>query len=318
MMKRSLMLGMSIGLVLTSCSTLVNFAKPQQKTINIDLICDARPDSRYSDLSRGIEILVSSDITNDQILDLSQITPKKIKAIGKSTTYEFSPTIKEFVSQSLGTYLRSAGFAIGRDRENDYRLKVRVTEFKLVESDSQRGTVILNYDLISPDNKTILQQTARGRYTSSADLSYSELINRAYSRALSEMDLDGIASALKVNKRADQEPNKQVNGDGNSALEHTIIRWYIVSSPAGADVSWRVVSSTPDVKNTNSNYVGTTPYETTESFDIRGLNWENSGNVQIEVTCERAGYIPQKRRFNLRQAIEQKEISAKFNLVKDE
>ncbi|MDE6742110.1 MAG: hypothetical protein K2J58_07245, partial [Muribaculaceae bacterium] len=99
---------------------------------------------------------------------------------------------------------------------------------------------------------------------------------------------------------------------------HTVIRWYIQSSPQGADVSWRVVSSTPDVANTNSNFVGTTPYESTESFDIRGLTYNNSGNVQIEVSCEKPGYLTQRKRFNLRQAIDQKEISAKFNLVKDE
>jgi len=36
------------------------------------------------------------------------------------------------------------------------------------------------------------------------------------------------------------------------------------------------------------------------------------------VTCEKAGYVTQKKRFNLRQAIEQKEISTKFNLVMEE
>lgn len=59
------------------------------------------------------------------------------------------------------------------------------------------------------------------------------------------------------------------------------------------------------------------PYESTESFDIKGLTYNNSGNVQIEVTCERPGYLPQKKRFNLRQVIDQKEISAQFNLVKE-
>lgn len=119
-------------------------------------------------------------------------------------------------------------------------------------------------------------------------------------------------------RRPDLERNSRVVGDGNTALEHTIIRWYIISSPMGADVSWRVISSTPDVKNTNASYVGTTPYETTEAFDIRGLRYQNSGDVQIEITCEKLGYLPQRRRFNVRQAIDQKEISAKFNLVREE
>ncbi|MDE5998545.1 MAG: hypothetical protein K2H04_00475, partial [Bacteroidaceae bacterium] len=105
---------------------------------------------------------------------------------------------------------------------------------------------------------------------------------------------------------------------GDTALEHTVIRWYITSAPQGADVSWRVVSSTPDVSNTNSCFVGSTPYETTESFDIKGMTYNNSGNIQIEVSCEKPGYITQRKRFNLRQAIDQKEISAKFNLIKDE
>lgn len=46
-----------------------------------------------------------------------------------------------------------------------------------------------------------------------------------------------------------------------------------------------------------------------------GLTYNNSGNVQIEITCEKPGYITQKKRFNVRQAIDQKEVSTKFNLV---
>ena len=143
-------------------------------------------------------------------------------------------------------------------------------------------------------------------------------LNTAYARALEDIDWDRIAFFLKRASSPALEKNKQVAGDGNTALESTVIRWYIDSAPKGADVSTRVVSSTPEVKNTNQNYVGTTPYETTETFDIKGLTFNNSGDVQIEVTCEKPGYITQKKRFNLRQAIEQKEISTKFNLVKEE
>ncbi len=111
---------------------------------------------------------------------------------------------------------------------------------------------------------------------------------------------------------------KPVEGTGNTALESTIIRWYVVSAPAGADVQWRVVSSTPDVKNTNQSFLGSTPYESTGSFDIMGLTYNNSGNVQIEISCEKIGYITQRKRFNIRQAIDQKEISTKFNLIKED
>ncbi len=140
----------------------------------------------------------------------------------------------------------------------------------------------------------------------------------AYTRALEDIDWDRIAFFLKKSDSPSLEKNKKVSGNGDTALESTIIRRYLDSTSKGADVSMRIVSSTPDVKNTNQNYVGTTPYESTEAFDIKGLTFNNSGDVQIEVTCEKSGYITQKKRFNLRQAIEQKEISTKFNLIKEE
>ena len=134
--------------------------------------------------------------------------------------------------------------------------------------------------------------------------------------------ISNMASTISKTKETETsnaaKANKKVVGDGSTSLEQTVIRWYIDSYPKGADVFTRVISSTPDVKNSNQNYVGTTPYETTEAFDIKGLTLNNAGDVQIEVTCEKPGYISQKKRFNVLQAIDQKEISTKFNLVKDE
>lgn len=106
---------------------------------------------------------------------------------------------------------------------------------------------------------------------------------------------------------------------GQSALERTIIRWYFDSAPKGARVFWRVVSSVPaEVKNTNELYLGTTPYEDTRSFNILGLTYENSRDVQIEVKLRRQGYMEQTKHFNVRQAIDQQEISSFFDLVKEE
>jgi len=112
--------------------------------------------------------------------------------------------------------------------------------------------------------------------------------------------------------------NEQVSRDnpGGTTLERTIIRWYFDSEPRGARVFWRVVSSVPDqVKNTNELYLGTTPYEETRSFNILGLTYENSRDVQIEIKLVRPGYIDQIKRFNVRQAIDQQEISSFFDLV---
>ena len=114
------------------------------------------------------------------------------------------------------------------------------------------------------------------------------------------------------------EAGNRVSRDaaGKTALERTIIRWAFESDPQGARVFWRVISSVPDeVKNTNETYLGTTPFEETRSFNILGLTYENSRDVQIEVKVKRKGYIDQTKRFNVRQAIDQQEISSFYDLI---
>ena len=104
---------------------------------------------------------------------------------------------------------------------------------------------------------------------------------------------------------------------GNTTLEKTIIRWAFDSDPQGARVYWRVISSIPEqVKNTNETYLMTTPYEETRAFNILGLTYENSRDVTIEVKVTKQGYYPQVKRFNVRQAIDQQEVSSFFDLVK--
>ncbi|MDE7070072.1 MAG: PEGA domain-containing protein [Alistipes sp.] len=109
------------------------------------------------------------------------------------------------------------------------------------------------------------------------------------------------------------------NNPGATALEQTIIRWAIDSDPQGARVFYRVISSIPAVvKNTNETYLMTTPYEETRSFNILGLTYENSRDVQIEIKVSKNGYETQVKRFNVRQAIDQQEISSFFILVPKE
>lgn len=115
------------------------------------------------------------------------------------------------------------------------------------------------------------------------------------------------------------QADKMVTRDnpGMTALEQTIIRWYFDSEPRGCRLFWRVVSNIPQVvKNTNEQYLGTTPFEETRSFNILGLTYENSRNVQIEIKVVKDGYMDQVKRYNVRQAIDQQEISSFFDLVK--
>lgn len=118
-------------------------------------------------------------------------------------------------------------------------------------------------------------------------------------------------------KLAKNNPEVKVQSLGNTELEQMIVRWDIQSRPQGADVFWRVVSKTPDVKSTNNKYLMTTPYEATKAIDIKGLTYQNSSNVRVILRCEKEGYMPQEKEYDVRMIIDQEEISAFFRLVKE-
>ena len=61
-----------------------------------------------------------------------------------------------------------------------------------------------------------------------------------------------------------------------------------------------------------------TPFEETRSFNIPGLTYENSRDVQIEIKVRKPGFHDQVKRFNVRQAIDQQEISSFFEMVSED
>lgn len=150
-----------------------------------------------------------------------------------------------------------------------------------------------------------------------------------------EKDPEAVARAQQAQaKRAEeqrkyrQDPtipqgqaNARVSRDnaGATSMEQSIIRWYFDSDPRGARVFYRVISNNPaEVKNTNETYLTNTPYEETKGFSIPGLTYENSRNVTIEIKISKKGYEDQVKRYNVRQALDQQEISGFFELVPKE
>jgi len=96
----------------------------------------------------------------------------------------------------------------------------------------------------------------------------------------------------------------------------TILRWFFDSDPRGARIFYRVISNCPnEVKNTNESYMTTTPLEETKALNIPGLTYENAANVVIEIKVTKRGFEEQVKRYNLRQALDQQEISGFFELV---
>lgn len=105
---------------------------------------------------------------------------------------------------------------------------------------------------------------------------------------------------------------------GATDMEQTILRWYFDSDPRGARIFYRVISAVPEeVKNTNETYLTTTPLEETRSFNIPGLTYDNAQNVTVEIKVSKRGYADQVKRFNVRQALDQQEISGFFELVEN-
>ena len=163
--------------------------------------------------------------------------------------------------------------------------------------------------------KRLTKETNMKNFAEITNMNQFALTQQGYYHPVPQQEVKKTTNRKQLAK---EEPRKEVQGYGNTALENTIVRWDVQSRPAGADVFWRVVSKTPEVKSTNNKYLQTTPYEATKSLDIRGLSYENSGDVRIILRCEKEGYYPQEKEFNVRMIIDQEEISAFFRLVKEE
>ena len=301
-----------------SCSMFQSYDDDESpQMISLSLVKDA-PANKYVNLDYGIRLNVK-DARGDkrmiQIYDASY-----------SADYRVDPEVKDFVEESLRKYTRTMGFALEADVSTDYMLQIMIKEFHVdfLSGKGWTGTVILDVEIYDHDRKIVYPRTsATGRFSSSGGApsnfaAASRAVNEAYANALEEIDWDRVAFFLHRASSPKNEANKQVTGQGNTALEHLTIHWAINSRPQGADCSWRVKSSTPDVKNQNERYLSATPYESTETFDIKGLTYNNAGNVQVEVKCTKAGYYEQKKVFDMLSVIDEKEISAMFILVKEE
>lgn len=316
-----MLIGLVASLSFASCTSsapTVKTTQSQPKVINLDLTATPRSNI-YVNLDYGIRINLRDARA------FSNILLKHDNHLSSKPLVNVNPDIIPFVSESVRRYMRTMGFRLDSDISSDYMLTVSLKNFNLSWLDGIGWSAVVGMDIAvyDHDNRQVYPSVsvagrASGRSNGDDYVTASSVMNQAYVNALEDIDWDRIAYFLHRSKSADAEKDKAVHGDGNTALEHTVLSWEVTSRPAGADVYWRVISSTPDVKNTNKNYKATTPYESTETFDIKGLTYNNSGDVQIEISCEKPGYLPQRKVFNLRAAIDQKSINAHFSLVKDE
>ena len=279
----------------SSCGVQQKAHMKQFKSIEIK----REPQEHFIDLKRGLEVKVMPT-----------------QPVKENNGYTYHMSGKDFYIAPTVQYVHSMGFQ-EKSSSDDYKLTIKIAKAD-VDGFGGKSLVDLEVSLKDEKGKEIFgQSNISGKGKSLTTFAHFGL-DEAYTQALEQINWSKIASYLKESKQPKDEPNKKVHGNGDSALEQTIIRWDVQSRPQGADIFWRVVSNTPEVKSTNNKYLQTTPYEATKALDIKGLTYQTSGNVRIILRCEKDGYLSQEKEFDVRMVLDQEEISAFFRLVKEE
>jgi hypothetical protein len=290
-------------------------------TVNLTLLRNAQS-NKFINLDYGIKL---NFIDARSYEKSSKIIYKHDDYLTTTPQVNVYPEVISFVSESMRRYMRTMGFDLDADVATDYMLTAKIKEYNVnyLSGIGWSGIVNLEIEVYNSDNQIVYPNVSvvgrASRPGSGNDYNMASLVmNTAYANALEDIDWDRIAFFLHKASSPSLEGNKKVQGKGDTALENTIVRWDVQSRPQGADIFWRVVSTTPEVKSTNNKYLMTTPYEATKTLDIKGLTYNTSGNVRIILRCEKDGYMPQEKEFDVRMVLDQEEISAFFRLVKEE
>lgn len=311
----------SVTLCITSCSTQQKTApapQPQSYTINLALARTPLAD-KYANLEYGIRLNIQDGRADKRLLQIYDAAATARPIINAN------PGIGSFVPESMRRYMRIMGFNMDADVATDYLMQITIKEFHTdwLSGIGWQGTVIMDVKVFD-HNRSIVYPTTEvaGRasnYGNATSLALAQqTINQAFVNALDDVDWDRIAYFLHRSNDPSKEGNKKVQGEGNTALEHLVVHWNVNSRPQGADVEWRIISKTPEVKNQNYKYLETTPYEGTETLDIKGLTYNNSGLVQIEIKVSKKGYMTQTRKYDVRSIIDDNDVSYMFRLVPED
>ena len=319
-MKKSFVIAITAmcAICITACSSKKAAVQPQVRTYNLALIQQPQAD-KYANLEYGIRLNVQDVRANKRVIHIYDASATSIPAA------QTNPSIASFVPESVRRYMRTMGFNLDADVATDYLMQLDIKEFHIdyLSGIGWNGTVIMDLKVFD-HNRTLVYPSVEvsGRASvngsSMSDESANLALNKAYANALADVDWDRIAFFLHRASSPKQEANKKVAGEGNTALEHIVIHWNVNSRPQGADVFWRVISQTPDVKNQNYKYLETTPYEGSETLNIKGLTYNNAGNVQIEIKCEKKGYYSQTKKLDILSLVDDNDVSYMFKLVPED
>lgn len=311
---------MAIVAIVTSCTSMRKTATPPApQAINLALVKQPQAD-KFANLEYGIRLNVQDGRSDKRLIQLYDA------AATSKPTIHTNPEINSFVPESMRRYMRTMGFNMDADVATDYLMQITIKEFHVdwLSGLGWNGTVIMDVKIFNHNRDVVYPTTeVSGRanvYSNAQSVSSAQdAINEAYANALADIDWDRVAYFLHRADNPKQEANKKVTGEGNTALEHLTLHFKIDSEPRGAQVYWRIASETPEVKTQAEDFLENTPVrDLTRTFNIQGLTYNNAGNVQIELRCEKKGYYPQMKTFSLLSIIDHNNVSTFFDLVKKE
>lgn len=317
-MKTKIFFAVAFIVMTTACSSTKTVTAPAPTTINLGVTENPSAD-KYANMDYGIRLNFTDNRDNQRIIHTYDASTTYLPS------YNVNPSISSFVPESMRRYMRTMGFNVDADPATDYMMEVILTEFHIdyLSGLGWSATVMMDVKVYD-HNRTLVYPTVgvAGRANiqgSPSSLTTANMVmNKAYTEALKDIDWDRIAFFLHRASSPKEEANKQVKGDGNTALEHLVIHWNVTSRPLGADVEFRVISQTPDVKNQNYDYLGVTPFEGSKSLTIKGLTYNNAGLVQVEVRCMKAGYYEQKKIYDVLSLIDDGDVNYMFRLVPED
>ena len=217
----SMIAALCAALVLTSCGLLkpAPAPAPAPKVINLAMVRDAQS-NKFINLDYGIRLSVKDVRSNSRVLQKYDASATYLPQVN------VSPAVHSFVSESTRRYMRTMGFNLDADVATDYMMTLSIKEYNVswLSGIGWAATVTLGVEIYDNHRQLVYPNVAavgRANLQGSAyDFSLaSGVLNKAYASALEDIDWDRIAFFLKKAATPKLEANKQVAGDGNTALD---------------------------------------------------------------------------------------------------
>ena len=127
----------------------------------------------------------------------------------------------------------------------------------------------------------------------------------------------GVMAVLKRDPSYTQ-PQVQVQAQPQqnsiSNNEDLVMQCNIDSEPEEARIFWRIISQDSNIRNTEQQYLGKTPFKGEKAFRISGLSSKNANNVKIEIIIRKNGYYDVTKIYSVADLLDIMEINGFFEM----